>query len=164
MDDGTDIDKVEWIRYAAVIRRGYRKLHLKKLGSRITLKRGQGGGGAISVEEMEKMFRIRTDWPSVLPRRVTHTNSAKAYKKLGKFGRHEAGALHDAFELEEVYEKMQYVKNKYNTQEKSRARSKVCEKCEVCALIREGSRCEGRDASHRRIVGAFKEMDFKNGA
>ena len=90
-----NVQKVEWMRYIAVIRRGSSKIYLEELPIRQSV-RGQGGGGALSVEELDSIFKVDSDTPLLAPESVLHTDSAKSYKRLGPFRWPGAGALHDA--------------------------------------------------------------------
>ena len=92
VDDGT-VQKVEWLRYIAFAKRGGSKIFLEQLPSRLQAGSGRGGGGALSIEELERVLRIDTDRPLLLPRSVLHTDSAKAYRRVGPMRWPENGAL-----------------------------------------------------------------------
>ena len=55
-------------------------MHLTRLPLKLT---GGQGQGAISVEELDEVFRINSDRPLLKPGTVIHTDSAKSYKRLG---------------------------------------------------------------------------------
>ena len=84
---------IVWLRYLAVARRGSSLVWLKRLGYRITRK-GQGGGGPISVEEMWSALLLHSDEPILAKGSVCHTDGAKAYRWLSS--RLNDGTLVDA--------------------------------------------------------------------
>ena len=51
MEDGEV--KIEWMRYIAVLRRGSSKIYLEELPLRYTKGSGQGGGGTLSIDELD---------------------------------------------------------------------------------------------------------------
>ena len=86
---------IEWLRYIAFARRGSSQILLEKLPSRIVQGAGQGGGGALSIEELSNVMRLSSDKPLLLPGSVLHTDSAKAYRRVGPLQWPANGALHD---------------------------------------------------------------------
>ena len=44
---------------------------------------GQGGGGALSIAELVEVFKIDTDDPILIKLSIIHTDSAKAYRRMG---------------------------------------------------------------------------------
>ena len=103
MEDGET--KIEWMRYIGVLRRGSAKIYLHELPLRYTGGAGQGGGGAISVDELDDVFRVDTDDPLIAAESVLHTDSAKSYKRLGIIRWPGHGALHDPANFEERYKR-----------------------------------------------------------
>ena len=79
--DGTDC--IWWIRYFGMFRRGSSKVFLACLPDRAVSGSGQGGGGALSIEELIEVLRLNTDRPALVRRSFLHTVSAKSYKKMG---------------------------------------------------------------------------------
>lgn len=78
---------------------------MEELPLRYTGGAGQGGGGALSVAELDAVFRVDSDSQLVAPESVIHTDSAKSYKRLGPFRWPGPGALHGAYELGEGEER-----------------------------------------------------------
>ena len=76
-------ERIEWIRYIAVARRGSAKIFMELLDQRFTGGAGQGGGEALSVEEFLRIFRVDSDSPLMAKFSILHTDSAKAYKHAG---------------------------------------------------------------------------------
>lgn len=81
-------EKVQWIRFLAVSRRGSSLIYLNDLEDRITAA-GKGGGGKILECEVEHHFLRewqrefgRTPRPLLAPWSVLHTDGADAYRKL----------------------------------------------------------------------------------
>ena len=70
-----------WLRYLAAARRGSSKIWLSRLPYRIT-QAGQGGGGPISIDEMNQALLLFSDEPVLGEGSVCHTDGAKAYKTL----------------------------------------------------------------------------------
>ena len=77
------VQGVWWLRYIALVRRRSFKIWIQALPDRFVKNDGQGGGGALSVEELVAAFRLNTLTPVLIPRSVCHTDSAKAYNRLG---------------------------------------------------------------------------------
>ena len=77
------VEGVKWLRYIAIVRRRSFKIWLAPLPNRFCKASGQGGGGALSVEELVNVFRVNTDDPVLVRRSLLHTDSAKAYNRLG---------------------------------------------------------------------------------
>ena len=76
-------DAPEWERWLGAAKCVSPQVNLQRLPLKLTGGAGQGGGGAISVEEMDEALRIHTDTPLFAPGSVIHTDSAKSYKRLG---------------------------------------------------------------------------------
>lgn len=85
--------KVEWLRWICLVRRGSAKVFLQELEPRTVA--GRGGGGALSVAEPEKVLRVDTGTHCSQPKCVLHTDSAKAYRKVGPLLWPANGALQD---------------------------------------------------------------------
>lgn len=88
--------KIEWMRYIGLLKRGSSRIYLEALPLRYTKGSGQGGGGALSVEELEAVLQVECpEGPRLLPGNVLHTDSAKAYRKCGPMRWLGPGAHHD---------------------------------------------------------------------
>ena len=72
---------VVWLQYLAVVRRGSGLIWIQRLPYRIS-RAEQGGGGPISIEEMEKALLLCSDEPVLAKGCVCHTDGAKAYRNL----------------------------------------------------------------------------------
>ena len=94
-DDESGWKKV-WLRIICFVRRGSGKPFLSFLPDREVNGIGQGGGGALSVEELKRVMRVTCLLPLLLARTILHTDSAKAYKRVGPFRWGPPGALRDA--------------------------------------------------------------------
>ena len=106
-DDEDDCELV-WLRYIGIVRRGSSRIFLEKLEDRAVQGSGQGGGGALSHAELKKVLRPDSQ-PRLLPESILHTDSAKAYRKLGATMRRPApGSHHEAFEEESDYRHLKY--------------------------------------------------------
>ena len=90
-------ERIEWIRYIAVARRGSAKIFMELLDQRFTGGAGQGGGGALSVEEFVRIFRVDSESPLMAKFSILHTDSAKAYKHTGPmyWAKPSANGFHD---------------------------------------------------------------------
>ena len=86
-----------------MIKRGGSRMYLHLLPDRFVKNAGQGGGGALSDAELHAALRISTEHPVVKKRSILHTDSAKAYKKVGPMMWPEPGAHHQASEGAEAY-------------------------------------------------------------
>ena len=75
-------NRVVWIRYLAIARRGSSKVWLAPLPYRIS-EGGQGGGGPISLDELREAFLMPDGSSRIAPGSVCHTDSARTYKQLG---------------------------------------------------------------------------------
>ena len=106
----TNEDCLEWQRIFGIGTRGSAKVVLHKMDDKLTGGAGQGGGGAISVDELQRIMRLDTDHPLLLPRSVLHTDSAKSYKRLGPLQWPEASkALHAGEAFATEFAKYEYV-------------------------------------------------------
>ncbi|CAE7212489.1 timm16 [Symbiodinium natans] len=74
-------DKVLWLRYIAIVRRGSAKVFIHKLPDKLTAS-GQGGGGPLSIQELKDTIVNSAGASRIAVGSVCHTDSAKAYKKL----------------------------------------------------------------------------------
>ena len=88
------VQGVTWLRYIAVVRRRSFKLFLGALPDRWVPASGKGGGEALSIQEMVDVLRD-TSKPVLKARSLLHTDSAKAYKRLGPLQWPVLGALHE---------------------------------------------------------------------
>ena len=70
-----------WLRYLAAARRGSGKIWPSRLPYRIT-QACQGGGGPISIDEMNQALLLFSDEPVLGEGSVCHTDGAKAHKTL----------------------------------------------------------------------------------
>ena len=70
----------EWIRYLAAVERGSSKIVLRQLDTRLVAGAGQGGGGALSNEELLRVVLPPGGPPLFRPGTIVHTDSAKAYR------------------------------------------------------------------------------------
>ena len=75
------------------MRRGSAKVFLQELPCRNIQGNGQGGGGSLAVEELAEVLKVDSDTPRLAPGCVLHTDSAKAYKRVGALRFPENGAL-----------------------------------------------------------------------
>ena len=75
-------ERVVWIRYLAIARRGSSKIWLTQLPYRIT-EGGQGGGGPISLEELKSAILLEDGDSRICQGSVCHTDGARTYKQLG---------------------------------------------------------------------------------
>ena len=71
-----------WIRYFAIARRGSPKIWISPLPYRIT-EGGQGGGGPISLEELQGAVWAQNGESRICEGSVCHTDGARTYKQLG---------------------------------------------------------------------------------
>ena len=78
-------------------------MFLAKLPDRPVKGQGQGGGGALSKEELKDVLQAESMSPRLLPESILHTDSAKAYKQVGPLAWPQAGILHAAFETQEPF-------------------------------------------------------------
>jgi hypothetical protein len=72
-----------WIRLFGMCQRGSTRMFLAALPDRDVGGAGQGGGGALSIEELKHVLRINSDEPRLRRESILHTDSAKAYKHVG---------------------------------------------------------------------------------
>ncbi|CAE7405417.1 unnamed protein product [Symbiodinium sp. CCMP2456] len=75
-------ERVIWIRYLAIARRGSPKIWISPLPYRIT-EGGQGGGGRISVEELQGAMWAQNGESRICEGSVCHSDGARTYKQLG---------------------------------------------------------------------------------
>ena len=75
-------EQVMWIRCLAIARRGTPKIWISPLPYRIT-EGGQGGGGPISLEELQGAMWAQNGESRIRERWVCHTDGARTYKQLG---------------------------------------------------------------------------------
>lgn len=105
-DEGED--GVWWLRYFGIARRGSSRVVLSKLPDRFARASGQGGGGALAVAELKEVLRVDTERPLLLPGSILHTDSAKAYRRVGPMHWPEAGAHHDKWTGAADFERFKY--------------------------------------------------------
>ena len=74
---------IVWLRYIAIVRRGSVHIFLAPLPDRSVSGAGQGGGGSLAIDELVSVLRVLTDRPVLRWRSILHTDSAKAYRKVG---------------------------------------------------------------------------------
>jgi len=72
----------EWIRYIAAYERHTGRIVLKQLPVRFAKGGGQGGGGALSSEELHDFLFRPGGTPLLLPGTIVHTDGARAYRDL----------------------------------------------------------------------------------
>ena len=70
-------ERVVWIRYLAIARRGSSKIWLTQLPYRIT-EGGQGGGGPISLEELKSAILLEDGDSRICQSSVCHSTSFRA--------------------------------------------------------------------------------------
>ncbi|CAE7368443.1 timm16 [Symbiodinium natans] len=70
-------DKVLWLRYIAIVRRGSAKVFIHKLPDKLTAS-GQGGGGPLSIQELKDTIVNSAGASRIAVGSVCHTDSAKA--------------------------------------------------------------------------------------
>ena len=106
------VQGVTWLRYIAVVRRRSFRLFLGLLPERWVPVSGKGGGGALSIQEMVDVLRCDTSKPVLKARSLLHTDSAKAYKRLGPLQWPVLGALHenDVFKSRETLSVHEYTR------------------------------------------------------
>ena len=97
-----------WLRYIAIVRRLSSKIFLGLLPDRPVGGSGQGGGGALSKEELINIMKPNSLNPRLKRRSILHTDSAKAYKKVGLQRWPEAGSLHANFEDDSSFKNHEY--------------------------------------------------------
>ena len=108
---------------------------------------GQGGGGALSNQELADF--LLTDPPRLAAKSILHTDSAKAYRHVGPQRWPEAGALHENFEEDPLYAGLDYV------------HTNVCHKRkpgqQVAYAARRYIRCP--DGTQLRVLGGTQVVD-----
>lgn len=97
-----------WVRLFGLCQRGSTRMVLIPLPDRETRGAGQGGGGALSIEELATVLEVGSDNPRLVPQSILHTDSAKAYRHVGPLRYPPAGALHDAFEHASPFARHRY--------------------------------------------------------
>ena len=103
------VTSIEWLRFIAVARRGSSKVWIEQLPARFSDGAGQGGGGPLSIAELDAVFRVDSDDPLLMPQSVLHTDSASSYKRMGRgFYKPAPGPLHTE-DLTTRYSRHQYV-------------------------------------------------------
>jgi hypothetical protein len=71
-----------WLRFVGAVRRGSSVVYLGELPVTFTKGAGQGGGGAISEQELWDHMRADTDFPVVQKGSIVHTDRVKSYAHL----------------------------------------------------------------------------------
>ena len=75
---------VWWLRLIGFVERGdCGKVFLAWLPERCVPNHGKGGGGALAIEELREVLRLKSGNPRLLPLSILHTDSAKAYRHVG---------------------------------------------------------------------------------
>ena len=92
-----------WLRWIGLTRRKSSKIFLAPLPDRFVKNTGTGGGGSLAIAELVDVFRISSDRPVLAPESLLHTDSAKAYKRMGPLRWPEPGVLHSEFECSEPF-------------------------------------------------------------
>ena len=90
-----------------IAKRGSCRYLLDQLDDRPVHGAGQGGGGALSIDELLQILNKNGHW-RLLKRSIVHTDSTKAYRKLGPMHWPVNGALHDVFEGHETLREQEY--------------------------------------------------------
>ena len=152
--------KLVWLRYFGMVRRKSGKIFLAKLPDRPVRGDGRGGGGALSNEELLEVLKAASENPTLAPESVLHTDSAKAYRKVGCMYRAVPGCLHSAFEGQEPYAKHRWTHTNCTHKKKPGQRVQYAPLREV--TLADGSRVscragtqtvDGFWASLRKAVG-----------
>ena len=107
-DQPGDEGKIEWLRYIGVLRRGSSQIFLQQLPPRITGGAGQGGGGALSLAELDAVFKVESDDPLLVRGSLLHTDSAKAYRHIGPLHWPAPSPLKDRASFDERYKRFGY--------------------------------------------------------
>ena len=81
-----------------MVARGSSRVYLAKLPDRISTGRGQGGGGPLSIEELEVVLKAHSDNPVLFAESTLHIDSAKAYSRNDPMKWRRSGAHVFAFE------------------------------------------------------------------
>ena len=100
---------IAWIRYFGLVLRGSSKIFLSCSPEREVKGHGQGGGGALSIAELKKVLHAGSGSKRLRKGSILHTDSAKAYRRIGPVRWPEKGALHQNFEEEEDFKTMGYI-------------------------------------------------------
>ena len=92
-----------WIRFFGLVARGSTRIYLAQLEERFAVASGQGGGGALSVDELIRVLLVDSVDPILIKRSILHTDSAKAYRRIGPMQWPEAGAHHTRFQRSDPF-------------------------------------------------------------
>ena len=98
-----------WLRWFGMVQRGSSRVYLQQLPDREVAGQGQGGGGPLSCVELENVLRAHTDTPALAAESILHTDSAKAYKRVGPLKYARRGAHLYAFEGTPPFDKFHYL-------------------------------------------------------
>ena len=106
--DSDSNEVLVWLRYFGMVKRGSSNIFLAKLPDRQVTGSGQGGGGALSIEELSSVLKADSDRPRLLPRSVLHTDSARAYRQVGRWHLPPAGPLQSRFEASDRFSRHEW--------------------------------------------------------
>ena len=95
-EDGVLVNGVNWLRFLVAVRRRSFKLYVYVLPDRFVKGAGQGGGGALAVKEVIAALRLNSDNPVLKRGSIVHSDSAKAYRRLGPLHHPPLGALQNS--------------------------------------------------------------------
>ena len=158
--DGTGLLKILWIRYFGLVRRGSSKVLLALLPDRLVRGSGQGGGGCLRIEELSHALRADSTAPLLKEGSVLHTDSAKAYRKVGPQAWPAAGALQSNSHGAEPFSKHRWTHTNVTHKRKTGVPLRYVIKSEVVLpdgerlLVLKGTqKIDGYWASLRRLVG-----------
>ena len=132
-----------------MVARGSSRVYLAKLPDRIITGLGQGGGGPLSIDELEIVLKAHSDNPVLFPESILHTDSAKAYSRVGPIKWPRPGAHVFAFEGTPPFSQFHY------------AHTNVCHKKKVgvtqeFVALRTVSLFSGED---RNVLGGTQKID-----
>ena len=104
--DGNEV--LVWLRYFGMVKRGSSNTFLAKLPDRQVTGAGQGGGGALSIEELRSALKADSDRPRLLSRGMLLTDSARAYRHVGRWHLPPAGPLQSGFEASDRFSRHEW--------------------------------------------------------
>ena len=140
---------VWWLRYFGLARRGSSRMLLYILPDRFAKAAGQGGGGALTVAELKEVLRIGSEKPALLPKSILHTDSAKAYKRVGPMRWSQRGALHEKFEDGSDFAELKYTHTNVTHKKKPGQPVKYVEQFTV----------ELPDGTSKEVLGGTEKVD-----
>jgi hypothetical protein len=115
-----------WLRWICLTRRKSSKIVLAPLPDRFVKNTGTGGGGSLAIVELVEVFRINSNRPVLAPESLLHTDSAKAYKRMGPLRWPEPGVLHNEFECSEPFAQHKYTHTNVTHKKKPWTKSPIC--------------------------------------